>query len=107
VTPDEVAAIGSVAAEGTRLGLDGGCMLIFLRPGVISFQAAPPSVVDRRRPSLEEAQPWEVSLKSREETTVLFGTSISPLAGVWVVLPAKPSFMRARPEGPESFGARA
>ena len=43
--------------------LEGATKLVFLRTGLMSFQVTPPSEVDSKRPSLEEAQPWATSLK--------------------------------------------
>jgi hypothetical protein len=72
VVSAEVRGAAEVLCDGERAtGLpartpfDGGCMLAFLRVGVMSFQVMAPSALDSKRPSPEEAHPWVASLKSR------------------------------------------
>src|SRR5437016_4263285 len=115
----ELAAVSTEAGEtrgllckGISLELplgtlfEGASMLVFLRPGVLSFQVSPPSAVDSRRPLLK-AQPWVVSLNARLSNAALLGISEASVASVWVTFPPGRSFMRVRAACPESFGARA
>src|SRR4029077_8566886 len=87
-------------------GLDGGCMLIFLRPGVISFHVMPPSEVDSMRPSLEDTQPWATSLKLRLSSAAPLGTSGISVARVSVDLAPGPSLRSETLLWSSRFGAR-
>lgn len=75
-----------------RTGLDGACMLVFLGLGVISLQVMPPSVVDSKRASLEEVQPWVASLKLRSDRAVPLDICGNSLACISACLPPRASF---------------